>query len=180
MNPQEPLRKAQKQDTSKSWYAMYTKPRWEKKVDVYLKEAGIESFLPIRRTLKQWSDRKKWIEEPLFRSYIFVNIEPKDYYNALNVTGIVRYISFEGKAVKIPERQIRMVQDLLEMNVEIEVTDEPIIPGERVKIRYGALKDIEGELVEFRSKSVVALRIDHVSGSILVSIPAAYIGKVDK
>lgn len=159
----------------RSWYALYTKPRWEKKVQKYLGDAGIEAFLPLRKTLKQWSDRKKWVEEPLFRSYIFVHIDPKDYYNALNVMGVVRYITFEGKAVVIPERQIRMVQDLLAMNIELEVTETQVQPGERVKIRYGALKDVEGDLVEYKSKSMVALRVDHVSGSILVSVPANYI-----
>jgi transcription antitermination factor NusG len=161
----------------KNWYALYTRPRWEKKVSGYMEEAGLDHFLPLRKTLRQWSDRKKWVEEPLFRSYIFVHIPAADYYNALNIPGVVRYVSFGGKAVTIPERQIRMVQDLLAMNIDLEVTDESLQPGERVKIRYGALKDIEGELVEYRSKSMVALRIDHISGSILVSIPANYIMK---
>ncbi|MFN8207219.1 MAG: UpxY family transcription antiterminator [Bacteroidales bacterium] len=166
-------------ETGKSWYALYTKSRWEKRVSGYMDEAGIEHFLPLRKTLRQWSDRKKWVEEPLFRSYIFVHIPAGEYYNALNIPGVVRYVSFGGKAVTIPERQIRMVQDLLAMNIELEITDETLQPGERVKIRYGALKDIEGELVEYRSKSMVALRIDHISGSILVSVPANYITKTD-
>jgi transcription antitermination factor NusG len=179
MEDRVPAKPIQTKELPKYWYALYTKPRWEKKVEQYLFEAGIEVFLPVRKTLKQWSDRKKWVEEPLFRSYIFVNIEHKDYYNALNVAGIVRYVSFEGKAVKIPERQIKMVQDLLAMNVEIEITDEPLKTGQRVKIRYGVLKDVEGELVEYRSRSMVALRIDHISGSILVSVPTAYIGRAE-
>jgi transcription antitermination factor NusG len=175
-----PARPVNKQhEAGKSWYALYTRPRWEKKVSGYMEEAGIDHFLPMRKSLRQWSDRKKWVEEPLFRSYIFVHISSTDYYNALNIPGVVRYVSFGGKAVIIPERQIRMVQDLLALNIELEVTDETLKPGERVKIRFGALKDIEGELVEFRSKSMVALRIDHISGSILVSIPANYIMKTD-
>jgi len=161
----------------KHWYAMYTKPRWEKKVNKLLEEAGIEVFLPIRKTLRQWSDRKKMVEEPLFRSYIFVHIEVKDYYRALNINGVVHYVTFGGKAAAIPEKQIRMVQDLLAMNIELNVTEESLKPGEKVVIRYGPLKDIEGELVDFRSKSVVALRVDHISGAILVSVPVSYITK---
>lgn len=159
----------------KRWHALYTRPRWEKKVLKYLEEANIETFLPLRRTLKQWSDRKKWVEEPLFRSYIFVHIHPAEYYRALNINGVVRYVTFEGKAAVIPDRQIAMVKDLLAMNIEMEVVDETLRPGERVIIRFGPLKDVEGELVEFRSKSVVALRIDHISGAILASVPANYV-----
>lgn len=161
--------------TDKVWHALYTRPRWEKKVLKYLQEEGIEAFLPLRKTLKQWSDRKKWVEEPLFRSYIFVHIQPAEYYKALNTAGAVRYVVFEGRAAVIPDRQIQMVKDLLAIKAEMEVTDETLLPGERVVIRYGPLKDIEGEMVEFRSKSVIALRIDHISGTILVSLPANYV-----
>ncbi len=159
----------------KVWHALYTRPRWEKKVLKYLQEEGIEAFLPLRKTLKQWSDRKKWVEEPLFRSYIFVHVQPAEYYKALNTAGAVRYVVFEGKAAVIPDRQIQMVRDLLAIRAEMEVTDETLSPGEKVIIRYGPLKDIEGEMVEFRSKSVIALKIDHVSGTILVSLPANYV-----
>jgi len=161
--------------TGKVWHALYTRPRWEKKVLKYLQEEGIEAFLPLRKTLKQWSDRKKWVEEPLFRSYVFVHILPSEYYKALNIVGAVRYVVFEGRAAVIPDRQIQMVKDLLALEVELEVTDETLLPGERVVIRYGPLKDVEGEMVEFRSKSIIALRIDHVSGTILVSLPATYV-----
>lgn len=161
--------------TGKVWHALYTRPRWEKKVLKYLQEEGIEAFLPLRKSLKQWSDRKKWVEEPLFRSYVFVHILPSEYYKALNIVGAVRYVVFEGKAAIIPDRQIQMVKDLLALEVELEVTDETLLPGERVVIRYGPLKDVEGEMVEFRSKSVIALRIDHISGTILVSVPSNYV-----
>lgn len=161
--------------TGKVWHALYTRPRWEKKVTKYLQEEGIEAFLPLRKSLKQWSDRKKWVEEPLFRSYVFVHIVPSEYYKALNILGAVRYVVFEGKAAIIPDRQIQMVKDLLALEVELEVTDETLLPGERVVIRYGPLKDVEGEMVEFRSKSVIALRIDHISGTILVSVPSNYV-----
>lgn len=161
--------------TGKVWHALYTRPRWEKKVLKYLQEEGIEAFLPLRKTLKQWSDRKKLVEEPLFRSYIFVHVHPAEYYKALNAAGAVRYVVFEGKAAVIPDRQIQMVKDLLAIRVELEVIDETLVPGERVVICYGPLKDIEGEMVEFRSKSVIALRIDHISGTLLVSLPANYV-----
>ncbi len=98
---------------NKHWYALYTKSRNEKKVHQLLEEAGIESYLPLIKTLKQWSDRKKWVEEPLFKSYIFVQVQANQYYHVLNIPGIVRYITFEGKAVIVPEKQILAIKQFL-------------------------------------------------------------------
>lgn len=158
-----------------TWYAAYTKPRNEKKVYARLLEKGIETFLPLQKKLKQWSDRKKMVEEPLFRSYIFVCIEVKDYYNVLNTPGVVRYVTFGGKAAPIPERQIDQVKQLLVQDVEIELLDEAIEPGTSVEIKFGSLKGIIGELVEHLGKKKVVVKIDHVSHSLLVTLPKEYV-----
>lgn len=159
------------------WYAAYTKPRNEKKVLDRLVAAGIESYLPIQRRLKQWSDRKKIVEEPLFRSYIFVKIAPKDYYNVLNTFGVVRYITFEGKAVPIPDNQIDLIKSLLEQNVEVEAVEESLEPGTRVEVKFGSLLGLIGELVEHKGKQKVVVRIEHISHSLLVTLPAQYVTK---
>jgi len=88
---------------NKIWYAVYTRSRTEKQTQELLLRSGIEVYLPLVKNLKQWSDRKKWVEEPLFRSYLFVHISPAEYYDVLNIPGAVRYITFEGKAVAIPK-----------------------------------------------------------------------------
>ena len=80
---------------NKKWYAIYVKSTNEKKVFKTLDDIGIESFLPLITKMKQWSDRRKKVEEPLFRSYLFVNITLSDYYKVLNVNGVVKFISFE-------------------------------------------------------------------------------------
>lgn len=161
----------------KFWYAAYTKPRNEKKVYARLEEKGIETFLPLQKRMKQWSDRKKMVEEPLFRSYIFVHIETKDYYNVLNTLGVVRYITFGGKAAPIPERQIDQVKQLLVQDVEIESLEEAIEPGSTVEVKFGGLMGIVGELVEHAGKKKVVIKIDHVSHSLLVTLPAEYVVK---
>ncbi len=157
------------------WYAAYTKPRNEKKVYSRLVEKGIETFLPLQKILKQWSDRKKMVEEPLFRSYIFVHIPLSRYYDVLNTSGVVRYVTFEGKAVPIPEKQIEQVKQLLLQDIEIEALEGYIEPGTRVEVRFGTLKGITGELVEHTGKKKVIVRIDHISHSLLVTLPKDYI-----
>ena len=165
-------------ETGKTWYAVYTKPRNEKKVYQRLQEKGIETFLPLQKKIKQWSDRKKMVEEPLFRSYIFVCISPKEYYDVLNTIGIVRYITFEGKAVAIPPRQIEQVKHLLVQDLEIETVEQNLSPGDKVEVKFGQLMGIVGELVEHAGKKKLVIRIDHVSHSIMVTLPSDYIAKV--
>lgn len=159
------------------WYAAYTKPRNEKKVYARLLSSGIEAYLPLQRRLKQWSDRKKIVEEPIFRSYIFVRISQKDYFNVLNIPGIVRYITFEGKAVPIPAKQIDQIKLLLEQNIDIEVVEEKLEPGTIVEVRFGTLMGLMGELIEHQGKKKVVVRIDHISHSLLVTLPSQYIVK---
>ena len=95
---------------NKSWLANYVKSRAEKKVALEFQKFGIDHFLPLVKELRQWSDRKKWVEVPLFRSYIFVHIEPNEYFQVLQVTGAIRYITFEGKAAVIPNQQIEAIR----------------------------------------------------------------------
>ena len=157
------------------WYAVYTKPRNEKKVYQRLLDDGILTYLPLQRKLKQWSDRKKFVDEPLFRSYIFVNILQRDYYKVLNTPGIVRYITFEGKAVAIPDQQIDQIKQLLEQDIEVEAVEDKIEPGTIVEVRFGTLRGLQGELIDHQGKKKVVVRLDHISHSLLVTLPSKYI-----
>lgn len=159
------------------WYAVYTKPRNEKKILARLEEKGIEAYLPLQKTLKQWSDRKKWVEEPLFRSYIFVHVVQKDYYSVLNTDGIVRYVSFAGKAVRMPDHDIFQIKTLLQENLEIETTDAHIEPGTKVEVQMGSLIGVIGELIEHSGKKKVIIRIETINHSMLVTLPEGYIAK---
>jgi transcription antitermination factor NusG len=159
------------------WLAAYTKPRNEKKVYRRLVDAGIETFLPLQKRMKQWSDRKKLVEEPLLRSYIFVRITEKDYFRVLGTPGVVRYVSFEGKAAPIPDRQIDTLKMLIGEQVNIEVLEHDISPGEKVEIELGTMRGFEGELVRIAGENRVVIRIEHVTHSLLVTLPTHYLVK---
>src|ERR1017187_6919584 len=103
-----------------NWYAVYTKPRSEKKLAMRLNEKSIEAYVPLRKTLKQWSDRKKMVEEPMISSYVFVNVSKENYFEVLNTPGAVRFIWFSGKPAIIPEKQIRNLKLLTGTNIEVE------------------------------------------------------------
>ncbi len=160
-----------------SWYALYLRPRTEKKVLRFLEGLGVEAYLPLQKKLKKWSDRKKIVDEPLFRSYIFVRLSRKEYFSVLNIDGVIKYVTFEGKAASIPNRQIEMVKKLLEQNYTIEVVDETIPVGETVEITMGSMMGLVGQLVEHKGLKKVIVRVDHVSHALLVTLPKDYVQK---
>jgi transcriptional antiterminator RfaH len=153
------------------WYAVYTRPHHEKKVYEHIYQENIIAFLPMQTTIKQWSDRKKKVSEPLFSCYLFVNITAKDYYTVLNIPGVVRYITFEGKAVPIPEKQIQLIKNILEQDIETTEVLETIHTGNRVEIKTGPLTGMTGELIEYAGKKRVIIRIEEICKSILVNVP---------
>lgn len=156
--------------STKSWFAVYVKSRAEKKVAAEFQKFGIDYFLPLIKELRQWSDRKKWVESPLFRSYIFVHIEPKDHFNVLQITGVVRYITFEGKAVAIPDQQIEAVKYYLNGKELDPIDDTSWVKGKKVEIISGSLTGLSGELVEVKGKRKVKVEIEAVGSSILIEI----------
>ena len=162
----------------KKWYPVYTRARAEKKIHVWLEKHGIESYLPLRKILRQWSDRKKWVQTPLFSSYIFVHISTSEYYSVLNTPGVARFVWFEGKPVPISDSQIRTIQLLLEGDVDMEAVNDQFQPGDNVMVDYGTLKGISGELVDYRGKKRVLIRVDEIGKNLLITVPLGYIKKV--
>jgi len=162
-------------DSNKSWYALYTKSRNEKKAFESLTSAGIEAYLPLIKTLKQWSDRKKWVEEPLFRSYIFVHIDKSEYFKVLNIIGIVRYITFEGKAVPIPENQIQAIKQYVGNDFEPLDDIKDFNVGDKVEVIKGSLMGLQGRLISIKNKQKVKIEIDAISQSVYLSVPKSFL-----
>lgn len=154
----------------KKWYAIYTKPRWEKKIAARLDEKEIENYLPLIKTLKIWSDRKKWIQEPLFKSYIFVHVDRQEFIPALQTPGAVKYVSFENKAVSIPPLQIEAVKTFIESGEDLQSDIPDIKIGDRVLIIRGSLKGLEGTLVKYHQKHRVRIMIDGIKQSLYLNL----------
>lgn len=159
----------------KHWYVVYTSPHHEKKVYKLLQENNIEAFLPLQLTLRQWSDRKKKVLIPLFSCYLFVFITIKDYYRVLNLPGVIRYVSFRGKAAIVPEKQIKTIKDLLCNNIELEEAPIYFQRGSKVTIVYGSLTGLKGELIMYNNCKRVIINIEEISKALLVNIPVNYI-----
>lgn len=130
------------------WYAVYTKPRWEKKVALLLEERGIEYYCPLNKVIKQWSDRKKVVVEPLFKSYVFVRVEEKEKWELLKIIGIVNYVHWLGKPARIRDSEIDTVKKFLNEFESVDVSETMSPVNARVKIKQGVLMNYQGILLE--------------------------------
>jgi len=159
------------------WYPVYTHPRAEKKAYQALVTKGLETYLPLHKQLKQWSDRKKWIEEPFIKSYLFVHITEQQQTEVLMTKGVARFIYFSGKVASMPDRQIDELKLLMASPYELEVTEENLKPGEKIVIKAGPLKGITGEIISYHSQKKLALRLENMGYSIIVNAGAALIDR---
>ena len=163
-----------------SWYALYTRSRFEKKMLSTLAERSIEVFLPMREVLSRWKDRKKKIWIPLFPGYIFVNHvdTPENRYRILNLPGAVRFVGFEGRAEPVPPSQIEAVRRFLEASISIDPYPYLKI-GRRVEVIAGPLKGIVGILVEKRGRFRFVLQVDLIRQAVSVEIDASDVRPID-
>jgi transcription antitermination factor NusG len=138
--------------TSK-WYAIYTRPRWEKKVNSLLLKKGIESYCPLNKIRRKWSDRVKTIEEPLFKSYVFVKIDEEGRTGVRMTDGVVNFVYWNGKPAIIKEKEIQTIKRFLDEYENVEAVRMDFEPEERVKIISGPMMDQEGKILEIKNKT---------------------------
>ena len=164
----------------KIWYAVYTNSRAEKRVHERLLEQGIESFLPLQKTLRQWSDRKKLVERPLISSYVFVKIIQREYFTVRKTEGVVKFIMIQGKPVPIPEAQITNLRILCGSDAEVEVSADVYEKGDQVEVTVGSLAGLRGELIRVGRKHKVVIRIIQPGMNLTVDIKTNAIRKLAK
>ena len=165
-----------KQD-SKKWIAVYTKPRHEKFVENELKKKGIDVYLPMLKERRKWSDRKKWVSFPLFRSYIFVKIEIKNALIILQTIGVVKLVKFNKKVAVVPEQSIHNIRLMIEGGYNPEPTDY-FIKGNPIEVKDGPLKGIVGEVISVDKKDRLVIRVDAIQHSISIKINRSYLSKL--
>ena len=141
------------------WHAVYTKPRWEKKVASLLEEMGIEHYCPLNKVVKQWSDRKKIVMEPLFKSYVFVRVEEKKKWELMKVTGILSYVHYLGKPARIRNSEIETIKKFLHEFESVHVVESGMQVNSRVRIKEGVMMDYHGILLELKGKKA-SVRIE--------------------
>lgn len=137
------------QDSSPThWYVLYTKSRNEKAVAVRLQEIGLEVYCPVKRIRRRWSDRWKWVEEPLFSSYCFVHLAEEQRDEVFRVPGVVRYLFWLGKPAVVRNQEIEQIKTWLNDFDHEQIEVLSFQPGERVAIASGPLMHQGGEVVK--------------------------------
>ena len=156
---------------SVGWFAVSTRSRQEKAVALRLDAARITNFLPLAKETRQWSDRKKVIEVPLFDGYIFVLIDPlqKEKLAILNTPGVVRFIGNQKGPLLIPDAQIESLRTILAMRVEVE-PHAYLNVGDRVRVVRGMLAGVEGTLIRSSSDTRIVVSIETIRRSISLEI----------
>jgi transcriptional antiterminator RfaH len=162
----------------KCWFAFYVRSRAEKKVAGRFQESGWEYFLPLVKNLRIWSDRKKWVEEPLIKSYIFARVTFPEIHHVVHTDGVSKVIRFAGNPAPIPDKQIENLKIIASSGAEISVTTKEFTQGELVEVKRGALKGVSGMLMEVKGKYKVVMKIDNLDCAVLVTVNANNIKKL--
>ncbi len=168
-------------DKERRWYAVYTRSRYEKRSYSLLARNGAEVYLPLIKKWRIWSDRKKQIEMPLIPSYLFVKTspgKPEEYFNILNTPGVVRFITFEGNPVPIPDDQIGALMRLNSEGIDMECLEKAPERGSPVRVVRGPVKGLEGEVISVGKNNKLVLRIDSLDKCITLNISLALVEKI--
>ncbi len=145
---------------------MYTRPRWEKKVAALLAKKRIEQYCPLNKVMKQWSDRKKLVEEPLFSGYVFVRTAEADKWRIKEIEGILNYVYWLGKPAVISDLEIDTIKRFLNEHDSVEVKPLSLKTNDQVRILSGpfmnqqaTVQTVKGKYVEIELPSLhIALR----------------------
>ena len=160
------------------WHVLYVKHRHEKKVELLLKEKKINVFLPLIKSVRIWSDRKKKICIPLFSRYLFVQVpSKKDFYNAISTDGVIKYVKFGSDYARVRAKEIFQIKQLLDLEDVSEIKVENNLPskGQIMKICYGPLNGMDCEVIHVNNKNKVVVRIESIQNYITAYLPSLYL-----
>jgi transcription elongation factor/antiterminator RfaH len=152
-----------------NWYALYTRPRHEKKVTEMLLSKGVEVYLPLLNTRRKLKDRIRMVELPLFPSYVFCKFEYKERFSILETQGIIKIVNFHGVPSVVPDWQIESLKKVLE-NPESLQMESYFRQGDLVEVKEGPFKGLRGTVKKIKGESRLAITIEGIMQSISVEI----------
>lgn len=162
---------------SKGWYVAYTKPRHEVRACNDLRDRNIDCFLPMAKKLCIWAGRKKYIDTPLFSSYLFINLESSDnYFTSLGVQGILHYVRTGKEIARVKESTIQAIQLLIkDQRNKFEVSSEDLRSEKKLIIKDGPFTGYNCEMIEHNGEQKILVRIELIQRNILLSIAPQYL-----
>jgi len=159
------------------WFVYYTYPKSERVIKNEFENKNFEVFLPLYKVKRQWSDRIKVLEVPLFSNYIFIKSIKHDIYTIIKHPKIIRYVAFAGQPAFLKEEEICALQKFISYSNDIEI-DLSIMVGNKVKIKSGPLKGLTGILIEKKGSKRFGIRLSELSQTVSVEIGLENIEKI--
>lgn len=154
-----------------AWYAIQTMPKHERKVAGELERKGLHTFLPLIPSTRQWSDRRRVLDLPLFPGYVFVHMSPTPHLriSVLRTSSVTGFVGVRGMGIPIPENQIAAVESILEQ--KLQCRPFPFLNiGQRVRIRGGSLEGIEGILTEIKGDLSLVISVELIHRSLAIRV----------
>ncbi|KAA2243669.1 UpxY family transcription antiterminator [Chitinophaga agrisoli] len=159
------------QQEMSTWYAVYTKARWEKKVADLLTRKNIECYCPLNPVERQWSDRRKVVSEPLFKSYVFVRVPESRKWVVRETEGIINFVYWLGKPAVIPDQEIELIQRFLREYKHVTVEQFPLHQNDLIEVTSGPLMHQRGRIIEV-GKNKVKAQLSSLGYTLVATIPA--------
>jgi transcriptional antiterminator RfaH len=165
------------EDFKAGWFVIYTKPQHERKIAEQLEKIQVNPFLPVVKTLRTWSDRRKYVDLPLFPSYVFAKLEnPENYFNSLEINGVLYYVRTGKQIAAVSETVINNLKLVTtQASCGIEVSSEYLQPGQHLYIKEGPFTGFYCEVIQHKGKQKILVRIELLKRSILIDIPFEYL-----
>lgn len=161
------------------WIVVRSKPRAEKVAFDQLMKKGINVYLPLVKKRQKWSDRKKWVELPLFSNYLFAKVELKNSIYILQTHGVSSIVKFNGTVATVQESVVNSIRWALEGGYDLEPT-EYFLQGDEVEVIEGPMKGTKGVVVELKGEERLVLKIDALQQAVSVHIDTKFLRSVEK
>lgn len=166
-----------------SWFALYTRARHEKQVELRLTEREFEVFLPLVSRVRQWHDRRKTIEFPMFPGYLFVRCAASELSGALQAPGVVAVVRFGNRPAEVAAEEIGNVRRFAAALAGMDDSPRPgplVTVGERVTVVEGPLRDVAGRVVETRGERVLLqVGLEAIRQGLKIEVPAAAVRSLE-
>jgi transcription antitermination factor NusG len=162
--------------SAKVWRVFYAKPRAEKRAAARLAEAGHEVFLPLRAALRQWSDRKTQVEEPLFPGYLFARVDERARLAVLQDEAVVRALAFGGRLAAVPDEEVAQLQALQAAPERLAAVTQRAFPvGAEVYVARGPVRGVRGRVLAHPKRCYLLVEVPSIRQAIRVHVPADWV-----
>lgn len=163
--------------TSMKWLVGHTAPNCERKLLKKLSDSNVQAYVPIVKVVKQWSDRKKTIEVPIFRNYIFIKIDVRARWNLLTNRELIRFLQFGDELAEISEDEIEFIMKIVSLgDTTISTASESCYRlGDKVAIKYGTFSGYTGYVTQINNKKKINVHIHKFEQTVVINIDSTEI-----